>query len=140
VNSKWEVTGSYTLLYMDVHAPEGDLTEGSSPHNQLYMRSSWTPRCDWEFDLIGRYVDSLPALGVSSYVTADVRVAWKPRQNLEWAVVGRNLLDSHHLEFVDAVAGQVSSEVQSEVYTTLTWTYLAIVENLSHSRFTRWIA
>jgi iron complex outermembrane receptor protein len=123
VNSKWEVTGSYTLLYMDVHAPEGDLTEGSSPHNQLYMRSSWTPRCDWEFDVVGRYVDSLPALGVSSYVAMDVRLAWKPKQNLEWAVVGRNLLDSHRLEFVDALAGQFSTETQAEVYTTLTWTY-----------------
>jgi iron complex outermembrane receptor protein len=123
VNPKWELTGSYTLLYMDVHAGDGDLTEGSSPHNQLYVRSSWTPRCDLEFDLIGRYVDSLPALGVHSYVTMDARIAWKPRRNLEWAVVGRNLLDSKHLEFVDALAGQFSTEVQREIYTTLTWTY-----------------
>ncbi|MEX2315629.1 MAG: TonB-dependent receptor [Pirellulales bacterium] len=122
-NPKWQMTGSYSLLYMDVHAGDGDLAEGSSPHNQLYVRSSWTPRCDLEFDLIGRYVDSLPALGVDSYLTMDARIAWKPRRNLEWAVVGRNLLDSKHLEFVDALAGQFSTEVQPEIYTTLTWTY-----------------
>jgi iron complex outermembrane receptor protein len=122
VSPKWELTGAYSLLYLNVHGGD-DLLEDSSPNNQLYLRSSWTPRCDWEFDLIGRYVDNLPAIGVSSYVTMDVRAAWRPRKNLEWAVVGRNLLDSHRIEFVDALAGQFSTGVQPEVYTTLTWTY-----------------
>ena len=28
----------------------------------------------------------------------DVRLAWKPRENLEFAVVGQNLLDNQHPE------------------------------------------
>jgi iron complex outermembrane receptor protein len=68
-------------------------------------------------------VDNLPALGVHSYVTMDVRLAWKPYKNLEWAVVGRNLLDSPHAEFNEDVNGTIGTEVQSEVYTTLTWTH-----------------
>jgi iron complex outermembrane receptor protein len=76
-----------------------------------------------EFDLITRYVDNLPAIGISSYATLDARLAWKPKRNLEWAIVGRNLLDSHHAEFSDALAGTIGTEVQRELYTTLTWTY-----------------
>jgi iron complex outermembrane receptor protein len=123
VGPQWELTGAYTLLYMDIPELGVDLLEGSSPQNQVYLRSSWNPRRDWQLDLIGRYVDNLPAIQVPSYLTADVRLAWRPVQNLEWAVVGRNLIDSPHQEFVDELGGVIASEVDAEVFTTLTWTY-----------------
>jgi iron complex outermembrane receptor protein len=118
----WRLYGAYSLLYLDVHAPAGDSTEGSSAHNRVYLRSAWDLSEQWELDLIGRYVDNLPALGVSSYTTMDTRLAWRPNKNFEWAIVGRNLLDDRHLEFIDATGVFASSEVQSEVFTTLTWT------------------
>jgi iron complex outermembrane receptor protein len=108
---------------MDVHAPADDITQGSSPNNEVYVRSSWNPRCDLQIDVIGRYVDNLPALDVPSYLTMDVRIAWQLYENFEWAVVGRNLLDSPHLEFADVTGGAVGTEVQSEVFTMVTWTY-----------------
>ena len=123
VNPKWELSGAYSLLYMDVHAAAGDLTQDSSPNNQLYLRSSWTPRCDWDFDLIGRYVDNLPARGISSYFVMDVRLAWRPTTNFEWSVVGRNLLVGQHAEFTDSDAQVIATEVQSEISTMITWTY-----------------
>jgi iron complex outermembrane receptor protein len=119
----WRITGSYSYLYLDMHAPATDLTQGSNPHNQVYVRSSWDLSDDWQFDLIGRYVDNLPALGVPSYLVADVRLAWMPYQNFEWAVVGRNLLDGTHPELIDTQSGMVGTEVQPEMFTTLTWTY-----------------
>ncbi len=124
VRKDWRLTGSYSLLYMDVHsAPVTDTTEGSSPHNRMFVRSSWDLSDDWQFDLIGRYADNLPAFGIPSYLVGDVRLAWQPYENLEWAVVGRNLFDSPHPEFVDAFSGIVGTEVQPEMFTTLTWTY-----------------
>jgi iron complex outermembrane receptor protein len=123
VRKDWQVTGSYSLLYMDVHATATDITQGSSPVNQAYLRSSWDFRRDWQLDVIGRYVDNLPAIGVPSYTTMDVRLAWRPCKNLEWAVVGRNLIDSPHTEFVDTFSGIVGTKVPPQVYTTLTWTY-----------------
>jgi iron complex outermembrane receptor protein len=120
----WRITGAYSYLYLDMHAPPAiDLTQGSSPHNQVYIRSSWDLSDDWQFDLIGRYVDNLPALGVPSYLVADMRLAWLPYENFEWAVVGRNLFDSPHPEFIDTQSGMVTTEVQAEMFTTLTWTY-----------------
>jgi iron complex outermembrane receptor protein len=106
-----------------VHALPGDSTEGSNPHNQANIRSTWDLSREWEFDVIGRYVDNLPALGVSSYVAMDVRLGWRPLPNFEWAVVGRNLLDGRHAEFVDALSEIIGTEVQSEMFSTLTWRY-----------------
>jgi iron complex outermembrane receptor protein len=123
VRPDWRLSGAYTLLYLDIHVPAGDAAQGSNPHNQMNIRSSWNIRPDLDFDLIGRYVDNLPSLGVSSYLTMDARLGWRPWTNFEWAFVGRNLLDDRHAEFVDALAGNVATEVQSEFFTTLTWSH-----------------
>lgn len=122
VRDDWQLSGAYTLLYMDMHAAAGDVRQGSSPNNQAKLRSSWHLNPEWDLDLIGRYVDNLPALGISSYLTMDARLAWHPYDNFEWALVGRNLFDDRHAEFRDVLAGLVGTEVQAEVYTTLTWT------------------
>jgi iron complex outermembrane receptor protein len=119
---RWRLSGAYTLLYLDVHEGPTNTSQRSSPHNQANIRSSWNLRRDLDFDLIGRYVDNLPAVGVSSYMTIDLRLAWRPRRNFEWSIVGRNLLDDRHAEFRDLLSGIVDTEVQSEVFTALTWT------------------
>ena len=123
VNCRWELTGSYTLFYADFDGTTGSANQDLSPHNRMFLRSSWDLHDDWEFDLIGRYVDNIPELGISSYLTMDVRLAWRPYKNFEWAVVGRNLLDSPHAEFSDNLAGTLATEVQPEVFTMLTWMY-----------------
>jgi iron complex outermembrane receptor protein len=123
VREDWQITGAYSYIFIDMQAPPTDTTAGSSPHNRVYVRSSWNLSRDWQFDLIGRYVDNLSALGVPHYLVGDVRLAWQPYQNFEWAVVGRNLFDGPHPEFVDAFSGIIGTEVQPEMFTTLTWTY-----------------
>jgi iron complex outermembrane recepter protein len=122
VRQDWQVTGSYSYLYLDVHEA-GSQSQGSSPHNRVYVRSSWDLNRDWQFDLIGRYVDNLPALGIPSYLVADMRLGWQPYKNFEWAFVARNLLEGTHSEFTEASTGIIGTEVQPEIFTTLTWTY-----------------
>jgi iron complex outermembrane receptor protein len=122
VNDDWALHGAYTLLYMDMHAGPTDTIQGSNPHNQANVRSTWKLRPDLDFDLIGRYVDNLPALGVSSYTAMDAQLAWRPWCNFQWAIVGRNLLDDRHAEFREAFSGIIATEVQSEMFTTMTWT------------------
>ena len=63
------------------------------------MRKSPSLPGHLELDLMGRYVDTLPAFGIPSDVSLDVRLGWKPRENLEFAIVGQNLLDNHHPKF-----------------------------------------
>lgn len=62
-----------------------------------------------ELDLQGRWVSRLSGFnpggapgvadGVPPYFSADARLAWHPRSDLELSLVGQNLLDSHHPEF-----------------------------------------
>ena len=105
----WRLYGQYTYLNMNLHADQklppasragAELVEKQSPQNQFYIRSSWDLPGHVEFDLIGRYVDNLTGFTprIKSYVTMDVRLAWKPRDNLELAIVGQNLLDNQHPE------------------------------------------
>lgn len=126
VRRNWHLHGSYSFLRMflqgapDAQNPSG--VAGQSPRNQVYLRSWWDLGANWEFDLIGRYVDSLPDLNVPSYIQMDARLGWRPRHNLELAIVGLNLLDSHHLEFRDPLLGFVATEVERSVYGMVTWT------------------
>lgn len=126
---EWRIDVAYTFLQMAMHTPPGidsrnESAEDESPRNQLYLRSSWDLGRNWELDWIWRYVDSLPAFGVPSYFVMDLRAAWRPRKNLELAVVGRNLLDSAHLEFGDDFfAGTIATEVRRSVFGQLTWRY-----------------
>ncbi len=105
----WQLYGQYTYLQMNLHADRNlppasqasaELVEKQSPQNQFYVRSSWNLPGNVEFDMIGRYADRLTGFtpGIGSYLTMDLRLAWKPRPNLELAVIGQNLLDNHQPE------------------------------------------
>jgi iron complex outermembrane receptor protein len=73
--------------------------------------------------LAARYVDELPVQGIPHYITMDVRLAWTPRENLELALVGRNLLDRYHPEYGRDTFNFLPSEVCREVFAKVTWQY-----------------
>ena len=123
----WRVTGNYSYLQMQLHTdvPGGEAAEGTSPNHQVYLRSSWDLACHLEFDMTLRYVDSLQSAGlagplvVPSYTAMDLRLGWRPSECFEAAVVGQNLLDSHHFESFGA--DTPATEVDRGVYATVTW-------------------
>ena len=128
INPAWRLRGAYTYLLMDLDPVTGLDTEarvnGEVPSNQLYLQSGWDLGKNWELDLIGRYVDSLPTHGVSSYIVGDVRLAWRYTENLEFSVVGRNLLAGTRAEFGnDQLLGMLHTLVDPEVYGQLSWRY-----------------
>ena len=123
INRCWTMRGAYSFLRMDV---SGDTfgKEGGSPRSQFFIHSSWDIGCDWEFDLIGRYVDTLSTDQIPSYFEMDTRLAWRPTDSFEFAVVGRNLLDRAHSEFGNnAFTGLFATQEQREVYGMITLRY-----------------
>ena len=120
MSKSWTVRGSYSYLQMQLHANPGisESAEGRSPHNQVYLQSSWDLPREFEFDVIGRYVDNLPSLNVSNYVSLDLRLGWH-LENWEFAVVGQSLLEGHRLEFGDPEV--CSSEVERGVFAQVVW-------------------
>jgi iron complex outermembrane recepter protein len=126
VTERWRLHSAYSFLVMDLRPVPG-LTvdqdaEDSSPRNQVYLQSSWDLGRRWELDLMGRYVDSLPAFAVPSYFVADVRLAWHASKRLELSVVGRNLFNGHFYEFGnDILTGVAATEVQPQIYGQLAY-------------------
>lgn len=99
--------GNYSLLSVNVGAPGnpvGDslaaLYEGSAPRRQWSLRASWDAARRQRVDLWLRRSGALPALGIAGYTTLDLRYAWRVSDNVELSLVGQNLLDSRHPEYV----------------------------------------
>lgn len=121
IRDNWRLRAWYSLLLMQVHGSLGTDTDpaGQNPVNQAYFMSSWDLPRNVEFDLIGRYVDSLPSYNVSSYTTMDARLGWRRCENWEFSIIGQNLLSPHHLESTGLLTA--GSAVNRGVYGQLTW-------------------
>ena len=125
LNEQWKVRGTYSLLCMSCRGLDPDtellFSPGTNPRNMFNIWLSGDLSETWHLDVMGRYVDNLPALNVPNYYVMDVRLAWKPRENFEMFVVGRNLLDAAHLEYgTGDVLGTDGFEIQQEVYGGIT--------------------
>ncbi|MBN1590933.1 MAG: TonB-dependent receptor [Pirellulales bacterium] len=129
INPRWKLRGCYTYLRMFLHMDDGYATtgeqqEGWSPINQVYFQSSWDLRHDVNFDMMLRYVDALTTLDIPAYVTMDFRLAWRPTEHFEAALVGRNLLDPRHFEYVRNQGPEAeATEVERGMYGTVTFRY-----------------
>ena len=124
--SFWRLKGSYSYLYMDMKKSAGSLdtttassTQGSSPHHQVVIESSFDLPKRLEFDQTFRYVSALPAQRVGSYETTDVRFSWRAFRSVEFSVVGQNLLQPHHPESAGDPGPLVG--VERSVYGKITW-------------------
>ena len=67
-----------------------------------------------------RYVDGLAHWEIPGYTEFETRLAWKPTQRCELAVVGRNLSHAHHREFAPLIIGVRNVEVDRAVFGKIT--------------------
>jgi iron complex outermembrane receptor protein len=92
--------------------------EDASPRHRLHLRATLrSPGRPLSLDARWRRVARLPAQDVPAYSELDLRLAWQPRERLELAVAGRNLLHSHHAEF-----GSLT-RVERSVFAEATWAW-----------------
>ncbi len=117
----WRLRGSYSYLHMDVYrAPDKRNVEspasisGASPQHQVSVQSAFDLTKKLQLDLSYRYISELPALGVPSYSTGDVRLGWRFSPEVELSLVGQNLFQAWHEE--DGFIG-----IRRSVYARLTW-------------------
>lgn len=128
VMPRWRLQAAYTYLHVILRAKEGgDIfmvsSDGTSPHNQVSLRSSFDLTKTIELDAWARYVDSIKSLGIPSYTTLDLRLAWKPRPGLEFSLVGQNLLDAEHQEYYQQSLSGNATEVPRSVYGMVAWNF-----------------
>ncbi len=121
----WHLFLTYNYLEVHFDSAGGGSTDEvvRDPSNQFMIRSRMNPVKDLELDIALRYVDDLSDLDVSGYTELDLRIGWKPRDNLEIAVVGRNLLNDAHPEFVSEYIDIADAEIERSFYGVVKWTF-----------------
>jgi iron complex outermembrane receptor protein len=87
---------AYTYHYSNI--------DETSPRHQVSLRSETNLPGNVDVDLWLRYVDNITEsarhYSVDEYITLDMRLAWRPQDRIELSLVGQNILDSEHLEYV----------------------------------------
>ena len=126
---KWRLLGSYSYLQMDIAKnknsldPTADNPDGQSPKHQFFVQSSIDLPKHFEQDLSLRYVDSLPSLNIPSYYSLDFHLGWRPGTHWEFSLVGHDLLNSRHLEFIPEFINTTPTEVQRTVSGRIAWKF-----------------
>jgi iron complex outermembrane receptor protein len=100
----------------------------STPTHQASVRSLMDIGNDLSLDLwiyhageIERpaYLREMP---VPAYTSMNLRLAWRPTEKLELSLVGRDLFDNRHLEFVGE-SYLMPTEIERSVYGKLLWRF-----------------
>lgn len=122
----WRLRGTYSYLYMNISKAPGSLDigtapgiVGASPQHQATIQSSLDLSKALQLDLIYRYVSQLPGQAVPAYSTGDARFAWRFSRHLELSLVGRNLFQPHHPEYLGDPGALVG--IRRSGYAMLTW-------------------
>ncbi len=68
------------------------------------------------------YMDDIETHTAPSYFKLDLRLGWKPTENLDISLVGQNLLEDQHKEW-DSAYGFDNTEVPRGGYVKVTWDF-----------------
>jgi iron complex outermembrane receptor protein len=125
-SSWWKIQAVYSFLQMQLH-PDTNSTdfilesaEGESPNHRISLRSSMDIARNLELDCWFRYTDELSSLNIPSYYNVDLRIGWRPSQNVELSVGAQNIVNDHHPEFRIRAR---PTEVERSVYAKITWRF-----------------
>lgn len=119
----WRLRGGYTYFLKKLRNKPGNTTDpialtglGSDAGNQVVLQSMLDLPGRLQFDVVGRYVDYLPATQfnqrVPSYFILDARIGWMLKKNFEFSLNGQNLLEKRHAE---VNTGQIARGVYGKV-------------------------
>ena len=121
----WRWDANYSLLKVNFIGKSVKQV-GVSPQQQFSLRSAVSPLPNVDIDFFFRYIDSSSTIGrldavIDDYVSMDIRLAWRPVNDLELSLVGQNLLSAHHLEHQEETAYTTPTEINRGVYGKLAW-------------------
>jgi iron complex outermembrane receptor protein len=130
VTDRWTVSPGYAFEQIHMHLkPQSQDTgsisdaQGSTPVHSAQLRSHLALGNRTELDTNAYFVDRLSEGGVPSYTRLDTGLTWHWTDRLSSSLFGQDLLQDHHLEFVDDSGNTRSTLVKRNVYGKLTWQF-----------------
>jgi len=118
----WRVDASYSLIKINNSLLPGstdilsvDESESTTPRHQFQLHSHWNISDILKLDMAAYYVDKINVRNVDGrgdvpgYTRFDLRLGWQLSKTVEVNLVGQNLLEDQHVEFLttDVVSGEV---------------------------------
>ncbi len=126
-SATWQVAenlkliGNYTFQNVEAHPAAGAAQEGTSPRNQASVRAYYDLNDQFELNTALYWYDNVPAVNIPSFFRYDLGLTWRPKDNIEVAVWGQNLLDNSHPEYTDSQGAY--GEIERGVYGKVTITF-----------------
>ncbi len=121
--SRWTLSPGYAFEQIHTHlAPTSQDTtsvsaaQGASPTHSAQLRSHVRLWRGLDFDASGYFVDRLTDPAVPSYTRVDAQLSWSFAEKATIRVVGQNLAQDHHEEFVDTLNTVQSTLVKRSAY------------------------
>ena len=121
---RWDV--NYSWLRTELDDSIGDPRTGVSPEQRVSVRGALSPWETIDLDFWLRYVDNnfaIVTVGdayIKPYLTLDLRLAWRPVQDLELSLVGQNLLAQKHLEYIQEINTSPTA-IDRGMYGKISW-------------------
>ncbi len=132
----WNVTHFWTLspgyafeaihMHLDPRSQDTSSvsrTQGSSPAHSAQLRSHVTLGHNISWDASAYFVDRLRDPVVPSYTRVDTQLTWQFGEGLSLNLVGQNLAQDHHIEFVDDKGSVGTTEIKRSAYVKFAWRF-----------------
>ena len=131
VRPGWRLNASYSWLDMQLHLDSNSTdtasksSEDASPSSKAAIWSAIDLGNNLQLDAALRYTGDIEVNGVDidSYVEADLRLGWEASPGLELSIIGQNLLDNQHPEFLPDFINTQPTEVERSIYGRITWNF-----------------
>lgn len=132
VTPSWLLAGNYSYGHLDAGPGTADQLfldyESLWPEHSFSVRSLYNINENIEFDTALYYVNELDSARevdgtlnpIDAYLKWDVRLGWRPWSGLELSLVGLNLLEDDHREFINSRFYPASS-IGRSYYGKATW-------------------
>ncbi|MBZ0258582.1 TonB-dependent receptor, partial [bacterium] len=113
---KWKLAYSLSVVALNFQGISPidsgeEIEETVTPQQQVSWLTSIDVAKDVELDLWLRYVDEIPFPNYSSFladsqladhINVDLQITWTPNEQVEFSIIGQNLLDTSRREFYDS--------------------------------------
>jgi len=106
------------------------LATSSAPKHQISVCSFTKLTDNLETNIWFRYIDQSSAIslnkmshvGIDSYFTIDANLIWRPWEDIELSLVGQNLLEDEHPEYVQEIYS-VGTKIERSIYGKVTYRF-----------------
>lgn len=130
ITSRWTLTPAYSFEEIHLHLDPASqdtssvaTAEGSSPRQWARVGSHLALFHGLAWDVSANFVGRLENPAVPSYTRIDSQLTWHLREHLSANLVGQNLTQDHHIEFLNPEGTGFSNYMKRSGYVKLTWRF-----------------